>query len=226
VLDAVGECGPSCQQRGQGYRANEGCSEAADQRKKSGGLIRTRDGPVILSPKVPKMLTSPIEPSLDPSLRVLSLPLAAINEAPLPIGALAGLPAGALDIASANLLMAATPCDAPLFDTNVEAACARFKRDVMLVRTGLFPETMNPVTVDIALVGPDGPFTMKGLTFMRQCDGGLWLVPDQTGAFVEICSKGLALHTAPPFVTWDERCDGVCRAAGEIVCIVTGRRGR
>jgi len=37
---------------------------------------------------------------------------------------------------------------------------------------------------------------------------------------------GLALQTTTPFVTWDERCDGVCRAAAEIVRIVTYRRGR
>ncbi len=99
----------------------------------------------------------PIEPSLDPSLRVLSLPLTALYEAPIPIGALAGLPAGMLDIASANLLIAATPCDPPLFGMKMEDACTRFGRDVMLVRTGLFPETMNPVTVDVALVGRTGP---------------------------------------------------------------------
>lgn len=181
---------------------------------------------MILSPKVPNMLTSPTEPSLDPSLRVLSLPLTALYEAPMPIGALAGLPAGMLDIASANLLIAATPCDPPLFGMKMEDACTRFGRDVMLVRTGLFPETMNPVTVDVALVGPDGPFTMTDLVFMRRRDASLWLVPQRVGAFVEIRGDGLALQTTPPFVTWDERCDGVCRAAAEIVRIVTYRRGR
>lgn len=172
------------------------------------------------------MLTSPIGQSLDPSQRVLSLPLAAFDEAPIPLGALAGLPAGALEFASANLVMAATPCEAPLFGAKVEGACARFGRDVMLVRTGLFPETMNPVTVDIALVGPDGPFRISGLSFLRHYDHSLWLVPPEVGPFVEIRGDGLALQTTPPFVTWDERCDGVCRAASEIVRLVTRRRDR
>jgi len=172
------------------------------------------------------MLTSPIGQSLDPSQRVLSLPLAALNEAPIPLGALAGLPAGALDFASANLVIAATPCEAPLFGAKVEGVCARFGRDVMLVRTGLFPETMNPVTVDIALVGPDGPFTVSGLSFLRHFDRSLWLVPAEVGPFIEIRGDGLALQTTPPFVTWDERCDGVCSAANEIVRLVTRRRER
>jgi len=181
--------------------------------------------PVILWLKVAPMLTSPIEPSLDPSQRVLSLPLAEFFQAPIPLGALAGLPAGALDIVSANLVMAATPCDAPLFGTKVEGACARFGRDIMLVRTGLFPETMNPVTVDIALVGSDSPFTLTGLSFLRHLDHSLWLVPEHTGPFVQIRGEGLALQTTPPFSTRDERSDGVCRAASEIVRLVAWRRG-
>lgn len=216
-------------ERGGGRRAEREKRSRAQRscqpNEKAGGLIRTRCGPVILPLKVASMLTSPIEPSLDPSQRVLSLPLAALFEAPIALGALAGLPAGALDIVSANLVMAATPCDAPLFLDTVEDACARFGRDVMLVRTGLFPETMNPVSVDVALVGPDGPFTITGLSFMRRFDRALWLVPQQVGPFVEIRGDGLALQTTPPFLTWDERCDGVCRAAAEIVRLVARWRG-
>ena len=171
------------------------------------------------------MLTSPIEPSLGPSQRVLSLPLAELYDVPVPLGALAGLPAGALDIVAANLVMAATPCDAPLFAGKVEAACARLNRDIMLVRTGLFPETMDPVTVDVALIGPDGPVVVTGLSFMRR-DDGLWLVPSRVGACIEIRGEGLVLHAALPFGSPDERIDGLCRAASEIVRLVARRRGR
>lgn len=93
----------------------------------------------------------------------------------------------------------------------------------MLVRTGFFPETMNPVSVDVALVVPEGSLVLTDLVFMRAEDGGLWLVPQQTGPFFEIRPDGLAMRIDPPFVTWSERVDGTCRAAAEIVRIVTRR---
>ncbi len=72
------------------------------------------------------MLTSPIEPSLDPSLRVLSLPLTALYEAPCRSAHWPVCPQVILDIASANHLIAATPCDPPLFGMKMEDACTRF----------------------------------------------------------------------------------------------------
>lgn len=170
------------------------------------------------------MLSPPIGPTLDPSLRVLSLPLDMLDDAPVMRSGY-GLPAGALDIQAANLILAGTPCQAPLFQETISSACAESGRDVVLVHTGLWPETMDPVTVDVALVGPDGPFVVSDLIFMRARDRRLWLVPQNVGPYIEISGNGLALATIPPFLTWDERCDGVCRAAAEIVRIVARRRG-
>jgi hypothetical protein len=170
------------------------------------------------------MLSPLIGQALDPSLRVLVLPLRMLDATPVMRPA-SGLPAGALDIAPANLILAATPCEAPLFREQMRSACAQSRRDVLLVHTGLFPETIDPVTVDAALTGPDGPMVVTDLSFMRAYDARLWLVPQHVGPFIEVRGDGLVLETLPPFLTWDERCDGVCRAAAEIVRIVTRRRG-
>ncbi|SEJ53426.1 hypothetical protein SAMN05518849_10851 [Sphingobium sp. AP50] len=169
------------------------------------------------------MLTYPSGSTLDPSLRVLALPFHALGAAGK-VHAGDGLPAGAFDVASANLVIAATPCSAPLFRPAIDKACRRTDRDVMLVRTGLFPETLDPVSVDLALSYPGGPLIINDLAFMRRSDGSLWLVPQRLGPFVEIRTDGLALTTTPPFATWDERCDGTSRAASQIVRIVN-RRG-
>lgn len=169
------------------------------------------------------MFLPTIGPTLDPSLRVLSLPLKMLDGMIVSLSGY-GLPAGALEIVSANLILAATPCVAPLFRDTMVAACARSRRDVMLVHTGLFPEMIDPVTIDVGLVGPEGPFVMTDLIFMRGRDERLWLVPQEVGPFIEVRGDGLALETVPPFVTWNERCDGVCRAAAEIVRIFSRRR--
>lgn len=172
------------------------------------------------------MLLSPAETMLDPALRVLSLPLQQFDGPPEMLGAGAGLPAGALYIQPANLILAGTPCDTPLFRDIIAGACVRFGADVVLVRTGLFPETLNPVTVDMAFLRPESALVVTNLAFMRAQDGGLWLVPPQSGPSFEIRPDGLAMQIEPPFLTWSERCDGTCRAAAEIVRIVTRRQGR
>lgn len=161
--------------------------------------------------------------TLDPSLRVLSLPLKMLDGEIVSLSGY-GLPAGALSVTSASLILAATPCVAPLFRDTMVNACTRSGRDVILVHTGLFPEMIDPVTVDVALVGPEEPFVVNDLIFMRGRDKRLWLLPEGVGPFIEIRGDGLALETVPPFVTWNERCDGVCRAAAEIVRIVSRRR--
>ncbi len=112
-----------------------------------------------------------------------------------------------------------------MFRGPILTACVQSGRDVLLVHTGLFPETMDPVSVDAVLAGPHGPVIVNELAFMRGYDGSLWLVPLQVGPFIEI-RAGLMLETMPPFVTWDERSEGVCRAAAEIVRIVSRRRTR
>ena len=147
------------------------------------------------------MLLSTIGPMLDPALRVLRLPLQQFDAPPAMLGGGAGLPAGALYIEPANLILAGTPCADPMFRDDIAGACLRSGCDVMLVRTGLFPETLNPVTVDVAFVRPEGSLVITDLIFMRAKDSRLWLVPQQTGPFFEIRPDGLALQIEPSFVT-------------------------
>lgn len=113
-------------------------------------------------------------------------------------------------------MMASTPCNAPLFRETLTRACTETGRDILLVRTGLFPETLDPVVADIALVGSEKPLILTDLCFMR-ADGRLWLVPQDDGPVVEVRHDGLDLQLEPPFADRDERGDGVSRAASEIV---------
>ena len=69
------------------------------------------------------MLSPLIGQALDPSLRVLVLPLRMLDAPPV-MRSGSGLPAGALDIAPANLILAATPCEAPLFREQMRSTWA------------------------------------------------------------------------------------------------------
>lgn len=170
------------------------------------------------------MTTNPVGHMLDPSVRVLQLPLAELSE---PVEILTGgdgLPAGALHLPSANLVIASTPCDTPVFERTAIDVCRLRGTDVLLQRTGLHPETIDPVTVEVALVTRLGTAFANRLIYMRHRNGSLWLVPEEAGFYVHIRPTGLEISSVPPFITWSERCDGVCRAAAEIVRIVTRRR--
>lgn len=171
------------------------------------------------------MVTPLVEQSLDPCLRILALPLRMLAAPPILLRGGDGLPAGALHIPAARLILAATPCDAPMFRDAARAACVTHDRDILLVRSGLFPETFDPVAVDVFLVGPDGPLMLSNLSFLRRADR-LWLVPDTSGPSVEIASSGLELALELPFADPEERSDGLCRAAADIVRLTARRRRR
>jgi len=156
------------------------------------------------------------EQSFDPSCRVLLLPLGMMDGTRVRRRDGLGLPAGALEQTSANLIMASTPCDAPLFREALTRACAEAGKDILLVRTGLFPETLNSVICEVALAGSEKPLILTDLCFMR-ADGRLWLVPQDDGPVLEVRHDGLDLQLDSPFADRDERGDGVSRAASEIV---------
>jgi len=160
----------------------------------------------------------------DTSLRLLTLPLDAMGAPPVTLAGVGGLPEGALDIAPAGLLVAATPCETPLFTGAIVDAARRCERDVLLIRTGFAPELLDLVTVDVALVTLTGPVLFPGLIFYRGEEGGLWLVPPRPGPVIAIRPDGLHRMTVPPFATTEARAAGVCRAAAEIVRV--GRGGR
>lgn len=163
-------------------------------------------------------------PMLDPSVRVLQLPLGQFTEPVEMLSGGDGLPDGAVYLPSANLALASTPCAMPMFENVALDVCERRRSDVLLQRTGLFPETLDPVTVEVALIMDDMAAFVSDLVYMRHHNGSLWLVPQQVGPYIEVSENGLAISSMPPFVTWDERTDGVCRAAAEIVRLMR-RRG-
>lgn len=162
----------------------------------------------------------------DIATRLLVIPYKALGpDATAPLAVSNGLPAGSVEIASANLIMAATSCDLPMFSNTVARVARGRERDVLLVRAGLFPETLNPVTVDVALFARD-VLTLTGLSFYRHRDNTLWLLPKDAGPCLAIEPAGLRLEVLPPCMTCDERSDGLIRAAGEIVRIATNGRIR
>ncbi len=171
-------------------------------------------------------LTPPAAAS-DVANRLLVIPFAEFGReasAPLPVSS--GLPAGAFHVASARLILAATTCDAPMFANTIERVAHARKCDIVLVRTGLHPETLNPFRVDVALQAGNDVLTISGLSFYRDQDLALWLVPDGVGSSLAFEPGGLRLEIEPPYPTWDERGDGLARAAAEIVRLATRGRGR
>lgn len=137
-----------------------------------------------------------------------------------------GLPAGAVEIETAKVVMAATPCDAGVFRDVIVRHAQQHCRDVLLARTGLWPEVLTPVSADVALTLDGDVLMIVDLVFFRHTDGSLWLVPSRSGPFIAITPAGLGLEMIPPFGTWSERSDGVCRAAAELVRITRSGRAR
>ncbi|RYY29340.1 MAG: hypothetical protein EOP62_00425 [Sphingomonadales bacterium] len=159
--------------------------------------------------------------------RILALPLGAIGDAPMMMYDPSGgeLP-GAIEMDAINLVVASTHFEAPrLLDTIALVSC-NHRRDLMLVRAGIFPETFNPVTVDVALDAGGDALVLTDRAFFRHVDRTLWLVPEGDGPFIEICQRGLRLEMISPFLTSEERVDGLCRAAAEIVRLTAQGRGR
>ncbi len=166
------------------------------------------------------------EPSTGPWIDVLALPFAAMAidiEDTAPITE--GLPSGACLIEALNLVVAATPCSAPMFSDTVERFADLYDRDVLLVRAGFAPELLNSVCSDVALVGGD-PVLLRELVFFRHVDRSLWLVAAKgDGPSVLLDLDGLTLVLEPPYDDPWQRSDGLARAAAEIVRL-TRKRGR
>ncbi len=136
---------------------------------------------------------------------------------PRPLGGNTSLPAGALESLAHNLVVAATTVTEPLFDDALMRFASATKRDVVLIRHGFFPETLDPVGVDVAARTIFGPVLIRQASFFRAVDGGLHLVPAECDLFVEIAPRGLDLSLSPPWIDWRERGPGLERAAAEIV---------
>lgn len=128
-----------------------------------------------------------------------------------------GLPAGAIHFPDIRLIMAATCCDAPIFQDQMRAAAVRTGSDVLIMRHGMFPESLNPVRFDVLIHVNNEPCLLSDLVLYHDQEDGYWLVPSGNGAHIALDAGGLRLADEPPFITWSERCDAVCRAAAQIV---------
>lgn len=93
--------------------------------------------------------------------------------------------------------------------------------DVLLARHGLHPEVLDPVLWDAVIWSGDQTIMLPDL-ILYSGNGDHWLVPSRKGAHVRMAADGLHIEAEPDFVTWQERCDGVCRAAKEIIKATRG----
>ena len=142
-----------------------------------------------------------------------------------PLGGNTGLPAGAVDLIEHNVVLAVTPVTERLFDAALVRHAAASSRDVVLVRSGLHPETLDPVRVDVALRSScGGPILVPNLSLWRGADGSLHLVPERHDLFIAVAGHGLDVLLVAPWDTLDERDDGLTRAAAEVVRAVRRTR--
>lgn len=152
--------------------------------------------------------------------------LAALDQPqPVSLGGNTGLPAGAVDCLGQNLVIATSPVCERIFDDALLRFAERSRRDVVLVRHGFHPETIDPVRVDVCLRTSFGSsILLPDLSLWRGNDGSLHLVPDGSDLFIEVAGHGLDALLVRPWDSWEARCDGLTRAAAEVVRAV--RRAR
>lgn len=164
--------------------------------------------------------------SLSPSSRALrNLILGALDQPrPERVGGNTGLPAEAVECVQ-KLVVVTTSVTERLFDEALLRFADRSRRDVVLVRHGFHPETLDPVRVDVALrVSAGRPVLVPDLSLWRGVGGTLHLVPNGNDLFIEVAKHGLNALLVRPWNGWQERCDGLARAAAEVVRAVTSAR--
>ena len=96
-------------------------------------------------------------------------------------------------------------------------------RDVVLVRHGFHPEALDPVRVDVALHSLDSPFLVTGLSFFRDRDRSLRLVPDGSGLSLKIGRDGAEIAAGSPWDSAWDRAAGLESAAAQIVLACRSR---
>ncbi|WP_152608762.1 hypothetical protein [Croceibacterium mercuriale] len=164
----------------------------------------------------------------NPSARVLALPLQALAACPADLLSFTeGMPVQGHLLPTCNLILPATSFDSPLVRLAVTEAARMWHYSVLLVRSGLHPEGLDPVLVDVSIAG--APVGLHDLAFYRHTDASLWLVPTETSVShcLEIDEAGVSRFGRCPYADADERSDGLCRAVAEIVRLArTGRTGR
>jgi len=127
------------------------------------------------------------------------------------------LPAGARLLPEQQLAIAGTVCTMSFFQEASERAARRFDVDVILARHDSYPELLSAVPWDAAVRVSGDPLMLTDLVLYTRGVDDDWLVPSKVGPSLRIGRDDLHLLCEPPFLTWDERCTGVCEAAKRIV---------
>jgi hypothetical protein len=152
-----------------------------------------------------------------PTVGILSLVEKAVASAPTRV-VTQGLPAGSLMFADAQVVASGTPLIIPFFHEAMTNVASSLHADVLLARHGSYPELLDATLWDMA-VRLDGNQIQLFTDFVlySELDNSTWLVPVRAGPFVRLAADGLTLEVEPPFLTWNQRCEGVCRAAKQII---------
>lgn len=124
-----------------------------------------------------------------------------------------GLPAGAVHLKDRKLIIAGTVCDPPMFRDVIKQAAISADADVLVAHHGFYPETLNQVFFSL-LVHIDGAaYHFERMRLYFHPADGYWLVPDDAGLFVALEEDGLRIDHESPYLTFDQRAEGLCEAA-------------
>ncbi|TFI57508.1 hypothetical protein E2493_14995 [Sphingomonas parva] len=130
--------------------------------------------------------------------------------------ALGGLPAGAIFLHDARLILASTCCMAPLFRPQMFDAATRTSADVLLMRYDQEMNARTAATFDV-LVHVDGNGMLFGdMVLSFDPDDGYWLVPNGTGCSVALGYEGLRLEFDIAHTAWQQRREGVTAAQAQL----------
>jgi hypothetical protein len=124
-----------------------------------------------------------------------------------------GLPAGSVHLPAARLILSTTSCMVPMFAEQMLKVAKGTRCDVLMLRHGFFPESLNTAVCDVALYLNGMPIVLLDLVLYHDPEDGFWLVPDGAGPHIAIERDGLRVADEPPYIAWQERSDAVCRAA-------------
>lgn len=155
------------------------------------------------------------------SLTLLSpilLALGVVDTATLkPVGS---LPSPCFQILGLRTVVCATPIHSiAMFRAEMISLAASADVDVVMLRHGAHPETLDDVSCDV-VTGRDRSMRMLWeMCVYRHEDRSYWLVPPRpgAGASVALTTRGVAVTAEAPYRHSDERSVGVCRAARETV---------
>lgn len=128
-----------------------------------------------------------------------------------------GLPDATVDVPSANLLLSRTPIEEPFFQDTMLRVVEETARDLIVIRSGFHPETLNPLVFDVVLHTPVEPLALYDLSLFRDFDRTLHLVPQEDGPCVSLVPDKLQVASGLPFASHKARRHGRERAAAEIV---------